>query len=97
MPRHNENQLLPYLRQKVGEIMKVNVGESLYEMGDKQFKGVLKIASQAIPFGIYAIRKKSIAIFLKETHSTHEELKKAVSGYAMKGFKVYYNEHGRSN
>ena len=28
---------------------------------------------------------------------THEELKKAVSSYAMKGFKVYYNEHGRSN
>ena len=77
--------------------MKVNVGDSLYEMGNKQFKGVLKIASKAIPFGIYAIRKKGIAILLKETHSTHEELKKAVSGYAMKGFKVYYNEHGRSN
>jgi hypothetical protein len=76
--------------------MKVNVGDSLYEMGDKQFKGVLKIASKAIPFGIYAIRKKGIAILLKETHSNHEELKKAVSGYEMKGFKVYYNEHGRS-
>lgn len=41
--------------------------------------------------------KKGVAILLKETYSTHEELKKAVSGYAMKGFKVYYNEHGRSN
>lgn len=77
--------------------MKVNVGDSLYEMGDEQFKGVLKIASKAIPFGIYAIRKKGVAILLKETYSTNEELKKAVSGYAMKGFKVYYNEHGRSN
>ena len=27
----------------------------------------------------------------------NEELKKAVSDYATKGFKVYYNEHGRSN
>lgn len=77
--------------------MKVNVGDSLYEMGNEQFKGVLKIASKAIPFGIYAIRKKGVAILLKETYSTNEELKKAVSGYAMKGFKVYYNEHGRSN
>nr|DAF82217.1 MAG TPA: hypothetical protein [Caudoviricetes sp.] len=77
--------------------MKVNVGDSLYEMGDEQFKGVLKIASKAIPFGIYAISKKGVAILLKETYSTHEELKKAVSGYAMKGFKVYYNEHDRSN
>ena len=41
--------------------MKVNVGGSLYEMGDEQFKGVLKIASKAIPFGIYAISKKGIA------------------------------------
>lgn len=77
--------------------MKVNVGDSLYEMGNEQFKGVLKIASKAIPFGIYAIRKKGVAILLKETYSTNEELKKAVSGYVMKGFKVYYNEHGRSN
>ena len=77
--------------------MKVNVGDSLYEMGDEQFKGVLKIASKAIPFGIYAISKTGMAILLKETYSTHEELKKAVSGYAMKGFKVYYNEESNNS
>ena len=77
--------------------MKVNVGGSLYEMGDEQFKGVLKIASKAIPFGIYAISKKGMAILLKETYSTHEELKKAVSCYAMKGFKVYYNEESNNS
>ena len=88
---------MPYLRQKVGGLLKVNVGDSLYEMGNEQFKGVLKIASKAIPFGIYAISKKGIAILLKETYSTHEELKKAVSGYAMKGFKVYYNEESNNS
>lgn len=77
--------------------MKVNVGDSLYEMGNEQFKGVLKIASKAIPFGIYAVSKNGMSILLKETYSNHEDLKKAVSDYAMKGFKVYYNEHGRSN
>ena len=77
--------------------MKVNVGDSLYEMGNEQFKGILNIASKAIPFGIYAISKKGIAILLKETYSTHEELKKAVSGYAMKGFKVYYNEESNNS
>lgn len=77
--------------------MKVNVGDSLYEMGDDQFKGVLKIASKAIPFGIYAISKKGVAILLKETYSTHEELKKAVFSYAMKGFKVYYNEESNNS
>ena len=77
--------------------MKLTVGNSVYEMNDKQFNGVLKIASKAIPFGIYAVSKKGVAILLKETYSTNEELKKAVSDYAMKGFKVYYNEHGRRN
>ena len=50
--------------------MKVNVGDSLYEMGNEQFKEVLKIASKAIPFGVYAISKKGVAILLKETYST---------------------------
>lgn len=77
--------------------MRVNVGDNLYEMENEQFEGVLKIASKEIPFGIYAVSRKGVAILLKETYSTHEELKKAVSSYAMKGFKVYYNEHGRSN
>ena len=77
--------------------MKVNVGDSLYEMGNEQFKGVLNIASKAIPFGIYAVSKKGMAILLKETYSNHEDLKKAVSDYAMKGFKVYYNEESNNS
>ena len=72
--------------------MKVNVGDSLYEMGNEQFKRILKIARKAIPFGIYAVSKNGTAILLKETYSNHEELKKAVSEYASKGFKVYYNK-----
>ena len=34
--------------------------------------------------------------FIKDAEE-RGELKKAVSDYAMKGFKVHYNEHGRSN
>jgi len=77
--------------------MKLAVGNSVYEMKAEQLKAVLHVASKQVPFGIYAISKKGIAILLKETYSTNDELKKAVSDYAMKGFKVYYNEHGRSN
>lgn len=71
--------------------------QSRIEMKAEQLKAVLHVASKQVPSGIYAISKKGIAILLKETYSTNEELKKAVSDYAMKGFKVYYNEHGRSN
>ena len=77
---------------KVGAVM----AEPLSKLAE-QLKAVLHVASKQIPFGIYAISKKGVAILLKETYSTNEELKKAVSDYAMKGFKVYYNEHGRSN
>nr|DAM90482.1 MAG TPA: hypothetical protein [Caudoviricetes sp.] len=77
--------------------MKLTVGNSVYEMKTEQLKAVLHVASKQVPFGIYAISKKGMAILLKETYSTNEELKKAVSDYAMKGFKVYYNEYGRSN
>jgi hypothetical protein len=77
--------------------MKLTVGNSVYEMKTEQLKVVLHIASKQVPFGIYAISKKGVAILLKEAYSTNEELKKAVSDYAVKGFKVYYNEHGRSN
>lgn len=77
--------------------MKLTVGNSVYEMKAEQLKTVLHVASKQVPFGIYAVSKKGMAILLKETYSTHEELKKAVSDYVMKGFKVYYNEYGRSN
>ena len=69
----------------------------MYRMSLAEYQGLLAIASEQVPFGIYAVSKKGMAILLKETYSTNEELKKAVSDYAAKGFKVYYNEHGRSN
>ena len=77
--------------------MKLEVGNSVYEMKAEQLKAVLHVASKQVPFGIYAVSKKGIATLLKETYSTNEELKRAVSDYATKGFKVYYNEHSRSN
>ena len=77
--------------------MKLTVGNSVYEMKAEQLKAVLHVASKQVPFGINAVSKKGMAILLKETYSTHKKKKKAVSDYAMKGFKVYYNEHGRSN
>lgn len=71
--------------------MIVNIDESVYSMTKKQFDGVLKVASKEIPFGIYAISKRNIAILLREKYLTKEELKKSVAEYASHGFKVYYN------
>ena len=71
--------------------MRVEVNGSVYGMNSKEFREVLKIASDAVPFGIYAICKSQLAILLNEKYSDKEELKKAVAEYSSKGFKVYYN------
>lgn len=71
--------------------MKVIVNESVYEMGRKEYRGILKVASEQIPFGIYAVEKDGICELRKDTFGSKEELKKSVSEYAEKGFKVHYN------
>lgn len=71
--------------------MKVIVNNSLYEMGRKEYKGVLKIASQQIPCGIYAVEKDGICELRKDKFKNKEELKKAVAEYAAKGFEVHYD------
>lgn len=71
--------------------MKVLVNNSLYEMGRKEYKGVLKVASQQVTFGIYAVEKDGFCELRKDTFDSKEELKKAVAEYAAKGFKAHYN------
>lgn len=71
--------------------MKVIVNESIYEMGRNEYKGVLKVASQQIPCGIYAVEKDGICELRKDTFDSKEELKKAVEQYEGNKFKVYYN------
>lgn len=71
--------------------MKVIVNESVYEMGRKEYRGVLKVASQQIPYGIYAVEKDGICEPRKDIFDSKDELKKAVAEYEAKGFKVHYN------
>lgn len=59
--------------------MKVIVNESVYEMGRKEYKGVLKVASEQIPCGIYAVEKDGICELRKDTFGSKEEFKKAVA------------------
>ena len=71
--------------------MKIAINESIYEMGRKEYRGILKVASEQIPFGIYAVEKDGICELRKDTFDSKEELKKTVAEYAAKGFKVLYN------
>lgn len=71
--------------------MKILVGEILYETNRKGLQGILQVVSKQIPFGIYAIEKDDYCELRKDKFENKEELKKAVSEYEEKGFKVHYN------
>lgn len=74
--------------------MNVIIEKNVYGMNRKQLRGVLKVASGLMPFGIYAVQKDNVCELRKDEFENAEELKKAVGAYKEKGFKVYYNEQG---
>ena len=72
-------------------IVKVIIGQSVYEMNAQQLNGVLKVASKQVPFGIYAVKKGRICELHNDKFDSREELMAEVDKYSQKGFKVYYN------
>lgn len=71
--------------------MRVEIKGNVYGMSRKEYKRFLKIASKAIPCGIYAAEKGSTAIMINEKYENSQDLNQAITEYQMKGFKVYYN------
>lgn len=71
--------------------MKVVIGNKVYEMNRKQADGVLKVASEQIPFGIYALEKKGIIELRKDKCTSKTQLKRKVQILEKCGFKVYAN------
>ena len=60
-------------------------------MPKKKFKGLLEIASEQIPFGIYAVSKNGYAEMLRMKARSITELKKNVREFKKQGYKVYSN------
>lgn len=71
--------------------MRVLLDNTLYGMTRKQLRSVLKVASNAIPCGIYTIEKDGICELKKEKYENLDDLKKQVAEYTVNGFRVYYN------
>lgn len=62
-------------------------------MPKQQAKGVLQIASEQVPSGIYAVEKVGQGyIELVNMPMTKREIKKKRKEYGRQGFKVYANE-----
>ena len=73
------------------------MGGKIYQMNMAQFAILLSTTSKYVPFGIYAVKKDDVAIMLNKKYENKNELDKDIAKFRDKGFKVYYNEHGRSN
>jgi len=71
--------------------MKVKVAKRVYQMSREKYQGLLKIASDQVPFGIYAIERKGYAELCNYHCKSMGELKKMSRGFRSQGYKVYQN------
>lgn len=74
------------------KILKVIIDNHVYDMTRKQSDGVLKVASEQIPFGIYAVEKDGIIELKKEKCRTKAKLQTLIRMFESKELKVHYNE-----
>lgn len=72
--------------------MQVTVMNKVYSMSKKEYQGLLKVASEQVPFGIYAVEKNGKAELRCDRCESKTQLKELVRAFKQRGFKVYKNE-----
>ena len=74
--------------------MKVIVGKRAYSMTPQKWKEMLKMASEQVPFGIYAIekRKASYGELRNDKAKSITQLKRQIREWEAQGYKVYANK-----
>lgn len=63
----------------------------LYQMPQKEYQGLLKVASDQVPFGVYAIEKNNYAELRHDKCSSMTKLKDLTRQFKHQGFKVHSN------
>ena len=71
--------------------MKVKVMNRLYQMSQKEYQGMLKLASEQVPFGLYAIEKQGYAELRCDKCRSVTQLKSLTRQFKAQGFKVHAN------
>lgn len=72
--------------------MEVLVGKKMYRMSRTEYDGLIKVASEQVPFGIYAVEKKDYAELRCDICNSITQLKKLTRQYNQQGFKVLSNK-----
>ena len=61
-------------------------------MSQEEYEGLLKIASEQVPLGIYAVEKQGYAELRCDKCESITQLKKLTRQFKARGFKVYANK-----
>ncbi|MCQ4638624.1 hypothetical protein NE619_17990, partial [Anaerovorax odorimutans] len=71
--------------------MEVKVANRTYRMGKKEYQGLLKVASEQVPFGIYAVEKNGYAELMNIKCNSITQLKQKIRKFRSQGWKVHQN------
>lgn len=63
----------------------------LYKMSQSEYQGLLKVASEQVPFGIYAIEKEGYAELRCDKCKSITRLKELTGQFKAQGYKVLAN------
>lgn len=63
----------------------------LYQMSREEYQGLLKTASEQVPFGIYAVEKGDYAELRNDKCGSITQLKTKIRQFKAQGFKVLAN------
>lgn len=61
-------------------------------MSRMEYQGLLKVASEQVPFGIYAIEKNNYAELRNDKCQSISKLKELTRAFKQQGFKVLAND-----
>lgn len=63
----------------------------IYRMSQSEYQGLLKVASEQVPFGVYAVEKKDYAELRNDKCESVTQLKKLIRAFRQEGYKVHAN------
>lgn len=71
--------------------MRVKVASRIYRMSRAEFQGLLEVAKEQVPMGIYAVEKSDYAELRCDHCDSISKLKRLKRQYNSNGFKVHAN------
>ena len=71
--------------------MKVKINNRMWRMSHREYQGLLEIAREQVPLGIYAIEKKGYAELRCDKCESITKVKELRREFKKKGFRVYTN------